>query len=781
MTTAEIVIPKSGTDIKFAYIIPDDFENEAETGRAALVPLKNRTVYGFIYGVKKIDEEEKEFIKPDKPIKLKNVLRISKASFFTESRKDIFNFLAAYYHENISGVFDAVLPSIDVKRFDLLDKYFEEAESFNQTSASGPVSKYISKKSGDFSEENNSDILNERLTNGFLSKAGYELTKDQENAVNFIKESISEGFYKTFLLHGVTASGKTEVYFNLIDYVLSLNKQVIITVPEIFITNQFIYLIKKRFENLIKQNGFAVFHSKISRKEKLINHIRIMNGGVKLILGARSAVFSPLKNPGLIIIDEEHDGSYKQQSGLLYNARDVAVMIAKKTSSVCILGSATPSLESYYNASVLKKYEYIYIKNRVKGKTLPDIQLINLKSEFKTLTKKEFKDKILSEETIKLITENIDAEKQVLLFLNRRGFSTFLICTSCGHQFLCKNCAISLVYHKHKDGKKTEINTDNNISHEILECHYCGYKEKVPKLCPECGMDTIEPYGIGVQKLEEHVKSLFSNYSRSSYEYRDACGDLDMTLNELNGEKNGIIIERIDSDIAKKGKKGAEIFKKMHDKKIDILIGTQIIAKGHDFPNVGLVVVIFADSLLNLPDFRSAEKAFQILTQVAGRAGRGTDKGKIAVQTFIPDNYLLKYTAAHDIKGFYEKELEIRKEYGYPPYSRIIALKLTDKNIEALRETALNLKKSIENIIDIKIKSGDFSGGGDNCNISILGPSPCPIEKIDNEYRYQLILKSTAPAANLHKLVSALKIDANLFKSFSSGKIVVDVDPDVLM
>jgi primosomal protein N' (replication factor Y) len=751
MTTADIVIPKSGTDIKFTYIIPDDFESEAETGRAALVPLKNRTVYGFIYDVKKNDDEEKENLKQNKPIKLKNVLRISRVSFFTESRKDIFNFLAAYYHENISGVFDTVLPSLDAKRFDLLDKYFEEAESFNQSSSG------VYGQAEDFLKKNNSGNLKPQgqYADGFLSKAGYELTKDQENAVNLIKESISEGFYKTFLLHGVTASGKTEVYFNLIDYVLSLNKQVIITVPEIFITNQFIYLIKKRFENLLKQNAFAVFHSKISKKEKLINHIRIMSGGVKLILGARSAVFSPLKNPGLIIIDEEHDGSYKQQSGLLYNARDVAVMIAKKTSSVCILGSATPSLESYYNASVLKKYEYIYIKDRVKGKTLPDIELINLKSEFKTLTKKEFKDKILSEETIKLITENISAEKQVLLFLNRRGFSTFLICTSCGHQFLCKNCAISLVYHKHKNGKKTGINSD--ISHEILECHYCGHKEKVPKLCPECGMDTIEPYGIGVQKLEEYVKSLFSN-----------------------GEKNGIAIERIDSDIAKKGKTGAEIFKKMREKKIDILIGTQIIAKGHDFPDVGLAVVIFADSLLNLPDFRSAEKAFQILTQVAGRAGRGADKGKIAVQTFIPDNYLLRYTAAHDIKGFYEKELEIRKEYGYPPYSRIIALKLTDKNIETLRETALNLKKSIENIIDTKIKSGDFAGG-DNGGISILGPSPCPIEKIDNKFRYQLILKSSPPAANLHKLVSALKIDANLFKSFSSRKIIADVDPDVLM
>ena len=761
MTTADIVIPKSGTDIKFTYLMPEEFEADAEVGKAVLVPFKNRTLYGFIYDIRQDgnDRTEKAYVEPpqskyagkidkieNKKIKLKRILRISRPRFFDESRKDIFNFLSSYYHENISGVFEAVLPSLDVKHFDLLDKYYDEAMFLE---AAGK-------------RESGKDVLEDTPypegRHKFLSDAPYNLTQEQENAVNLIRESMGAGFYKTFLLHGVTASGKTEIYFNLLDFALNLNKQVIITVPEIFITNQFIYLIKKRFKTLVENNCFAVFHSKISRKEKLINHIRIMNGGIKLILGARSAIFSPLKNPGLIIIDEEHDASYKQQSGLLYNARDVAVMMSKKSSSVCVLGSATPSLESYYNATALKKYEYIYIKNRVSGKSLPQVNIIDLKPEFKSSGKREFKNKVLSDETILLIKENIKNKKQILLFLNRRGFSTFLICSSCGHLFLCKNCAISLVHHKNKHKKEENPRYGNyrDINAGSLECHYCGYTEDVPKLCPECGMDAIEPYGVGVQKLEDGVKTLF--------------GGAD---NNANGR---VRIERIDSDIAKSKKAGAEIFKKMHRKEIDILIGTQIITKGHDFPDVGLVVVIFADGLMNIPDFRSAEKAFQILTQVLGRAGRGKDRGEIAIQTFIPDNYLLRYTASHDTKGFYEKELEIRKEYGYPPYTKIIALKLIDKNIETLKETALNLKKIIGRIIEANINSGNFAN-----NISILGPSPCPIEKIKNDFRYQLILKAPPPAVNLHRLINMLRMDERLSKNFSSEKISVDVDPDVLM
>ena len=743
MTTADIVIPKSGTDIKFTYLIPEELEADAEIGNAVLAPFKNRILYGFIYNIRRDDDYPAE----NKKIKLKNIYRVSKPRFFDESRKDIFNFLSSYYHENISGVFETALPSLDVKHFDLLDKYYDEAmliESSGKNGDGGNITETAENPAG---------------RRKFLSDAAYSLTQEQESAVGLIREAISSGSYKTFLLHGVTASGKTEIYFNILDFALSLNKQVIITVPEIFITNQFIYLIKKRFKNLVENNGFAVFHSKISSREKLINHIRIMSGGVKLILGARSAIFSPLKNPGLIIIDEEHDSSYKQQSGLLYNARDVAVMMSKKSSSVCVLGSATPSLESYYNATALKKYEYIYIKDRVKGKLLPQVNIVDLKTEFKSSGKREFKDKVLSDEAIFLIKENLKKKKQILLFLNRRGFSTFLICSSCGHLFLCKNCAISLVHHKNeykKDGRNAPSDIYRDINAGSLKCHYCGYTEDVPKLCPECGMDAIEPYGIGVQKLEDGVKNLFRGAD--------------------NNADGMVRIERIDSDIAKSKKAGSEIFKKMHAKEIDILIGTQIITKGHDFPDVGLVVVIFADGLMNIPDFRSAEKAFQILTQVLGRAGRGEDRGEIAVQTFIPNNYLLQYTASHNTKGFYEKELEIRKEYGYPPYSRIIALKLIDKNIETLKETASNLKKIIAGIVEANINQGNFAN-----NISILGPSPCPLEKIKNDFRYQLILKAPPPAAGLHRLIDMLRADARLSKKFSSGKIAVDVDPDVLM
>ena len=743
MTTADIVIPKSGTDIKFTYLIPEELEADAEIGKAVSVPFKNRILYGFIYDIRRDADGPSE----NKKIKLKNIYRVSKPRFFEESRKDIFNFLSSYYHENISGVFETALPSLDVKHLDLLDKYYDEAMLIESSGKNGD--------GGNITET----AENPASRRKFLSDAAYSLTQEQESAVGLIREAMSAGSYKTFLLHGVTASGKTEIYFNILDFALSLNKQVIITVPEIFITNQFIYLIKKRFKNLVENNGFAVFHSKISSREKLINHIRIMNGSVKLILGARSAIFSPLKNPGLIIIDEEHDSSYKQQSGLLYNARDVAVMMSKKSSSVCVLGSATPSLESYYNATVLKKYEYIYIKNRVKGKLLPQVNIVDLKTEFKSSGKREFKDKVLSDEAIFLIKENLKKKKQILLFLNRRGFSTFLICSSCGHLFLCKNCAISLVHHKNehkKDGRNAPSGIFRDINAGSLKCHYCGYTEDVPKLCPECGMDAIEPYGIGVQKLEDGVKNLFR------------VAD--------NNAAGMVRIERIDSDIAKSKKAGSEIFKKMHAKEIDILIGTQIITKGHDFPDVGLVVVIFADGLMNIPDFRSAEKAFQILTQVLGRAGRGEDRGEIAVQTFIPNNYLLQYTASHNTKGFYEKELEIRKEYGYPPYARIIALKLIDKNIETLKETASNLKKIIAGIVEANINQGNFAN-----NISVLGPSPCPLEKIKNDFRYQLILKAPPPAAGLHRLIDILRADARLFKKFSSGKIAVDVDPDVLM
>lgn len=711
---ADIVIPGSGTNIKFSYLIPEDIAGIIKTGSAVVVPFKNGTAFGYVYGVRASLEENGDIVK--KGLKLKRILDISKGSFFNITHREIFDFLASYYQENISKVFESVLPSINAANFRFLDKYYDEAVSSSTTENNCNFSGYPGNITG--KEGNN--------------PASFTLTHMQSHSIDVIKKAMDGDSYKTFLLHGVTASGKTEIYFNLLEHALSFNKQVIITVPEIFITNQFIHLIKKRFKYLTERNKFAILHSKISKKEKLVNRFRILNGSVNLILGARSAVFAPLVNPGLIIVDEEHDGSYKQQSGFLYNARDAAVAISKKYSSVCVLGSATPSMESYNNAVNKNKYDYIFIENRVAGKLLPEVKLVDLKKEFDRSGKKQFKDKILSDVAVEAIKENLNLKRQVILFLNRRGFSTFVICKSCGHRFLCKNCAISTVYHKGKEEKPG-----------FLKCHYCGYTEEVPKLCPECGGDRLEAFGIGVQKLEDEIRYLF---------------------------KDDFVIERIDSDIAESKKRGQEIFKKMKNKDIDILIGTQIIAKGHDFPNVGLVVVVLADGLLNFPDFRSFEKAFQVLTQVSGRAGRGDYKGKILIQTFTDNNYALNFASSHDIAGFYEKELGIRKEYGYPPFSRIATLRILDKDVDKIREMAYNLSKSLRETISGKNISG----------IQVLGPSPCPIEKLNGKFRYQVILKSSGSISNLHNLLKALKKDHEINKYFSTKSIVIDIDPDVL-
>ncbi len=695
---AGIVIPKSGTGIKFSYLVPEELRKDLKIGKAVIVPFKNRTSCGYVY---EITPEENPVLPK---ITLKNILAVSKGVFFNETHRAVYDFLSFYYHENISRVLETVLPGIDAKGFGLLDKYYEEA------AARGP--------SGERSKS-------------VITGPSHKLTEAQGNSIEKISLAMDEGLYKTFLVHGVTASGKTEIYFNIIEHALKFGRQGIITVPEIFITNQFIHLIKKRFRSLVDNGGFAVFHSKISRKEKLINRFRILNGDVKLILGARSAVFAPLVNPGLLIVDEEHDGSYKQQSGLLYNARDVSVFLANKYPSICVLGSATPSLESYYNAVYKKKYEYIYLEDRVKGKHLPQVQVVDLRNEFKEPGKKLFKDKILSGTAIDAIKDNLSQKRQVILFLNRRGFSTFLICKSCGHRFLCKNCAISLVYHRGENKG-------------FLECHYCGYKEDVPALCPECGSDNIESYGVGVQKLEDEIKYFLSEDKK---------------------------VERIDSDIARGKNKGQEIFRRMKNNEIDILIGTQIITKGLDFPNVGLVVVVLADSLLNFPDFRSFEKAFQVLTQVSGRAGRGDFKGNILVQTFTRDNYVLKFSASHDAPGFYEKELNVRKEYGYPPFSRIAVIRLISRDTDMIIKNAGLLNEIAGEIIKLKNYS----------NIKVLGPSPCPIEKIKNNFRYQVIFKSSGSMSNLHALLEDLKRNEKISKYFSSKKFIIDVDPDILV
>ncbi len=756
-TKAEIIVPKSGLDYALTYLVPEVFLNLLQIGSPVIVPLKSRKTYGFVSSINSAY--------PSKSANLKKIISISKNSFFNQNHLNFYNWLASYYHESIARVLDTALPSIDAKNFHLLDVY---AEYNNQNKNNKNLDKSninINAPRGNSNNKNNSNSTDVPVVSSIISSsisspvpysaisitdtatdtADYlKLTEDQLKAIETIKEPIKENFYKTFLLHGVTASGKTEIYLNLLEYTLSLNKQVIIIVPEIYITNQFIDIMKKRFSKMLNPHEFAIFHSKIAKKEKLINWFKILSGEIKIVLGARSAIFAPLIKPGLIIVDEEHDSSYKQESEFLYNARDIAVMLAKKSNSVAVLGSATPSLESFYNAKTIKKYEYINIKERVSGRYLPEIKIIDLKNEFKSNNLNNnkninFSDEMLSEISRNETIENVNQKRQVLLFLNRRGFSTFIICKSCGHQFICKNCAVSMVYHKGKNYEKS-----------FLKCHYCNYTEEVPKLCPECLSDNIEPYGIGIQKLEDKVNELFGDSAK---------------------------IARIDSDIGRNKKIGSDIFNKMNNGMIDILIGTQIVAKGHDFPNVGLVVVISADSLLNIPDFRSAEKTFQMLMQVSGRAGRGDMPGNVIFQTFNSTNYVIQYASKHDIEGFFEKELSLRKEYSYPPYAKIITLRLTDKDFDKLQERAFFLKKIISESIK---ENTEFK------KISVLGPSPCPISKLNNNFRFQIIIKSPLIPGEknisyMHNFIDIIKSKSELNKFFISRKIVIDVDPDVLM
>jgi len=745
----EIVVPKSGLDYPLTYMLPERFLEFLQIGAPVIVSLKNRKTHGFITSLNSSCSLDVS--------NLKEVLSIAKNSLFNQSHLNFYYWLASYYHESISRVLDAALPSIDVKSFHLLDVY---AEKNNKDKNNKDLKKcekhFFSASPISFLDNSGPNTIckpdpfyiniNSRQRNTAVNNI--KLTEDQLKAIELIKKPIKENFYKTFLLHGVTASGKTEIYLNLLEYALILNKQVIIIVPEIYITNQFIDVMRKRFSKMLNPHEFAIFHSKIAKKEKLINWFKILSGEIKIVLGARSAIFAPLVNYGLIIVDEEHDSSYKQESDFLYNARDVAVMLANKNNAVAVLGSATPSLESYYNAKEAKKYEYINIKERVSGKFLPKIKIVDLKNEFKSNGSQNssgvnsninFSDEMLSDFSKKEILTNIERKRQVLLFLNRRGFSTFIICKTCGHQFICKNCAVSMVYHKGKNNEKS-----------FLKCHYCNYTEEVPKLCPECLSDNIEPYGAGIQKLEDRVNELFGNTAK---------------------------IARIDSDIGRNKKTGADIFNKMNAGEIDILIGTQIVAKGHDFPNVGLVIVISADSLLNIPDFRSAEKTFQMLTQVSGRAGRGDMPGNVIFQTFNSSNYVIQYSSKHDIEGFFEKELSLRREYSYPPYSKIIALRLIDKDFDKLQERAFFLKKIIGKIIAI---NSEFK------KISVLGPSPCPISKLNNYYRFQIIIKSPfipgeKNISYMHSLINIIKNEHGLNKFFAARKIVIDVDPDILI
>ncbi|MCX5850312.1 MAG: primosomal protein N' [Deltaproteobacteria bacterium] len=539
------------------------------------------------------------------------------------------------------------------------------------------------------------------------------LNDRQNQVIEEISCYLENNIFTPILLHGVTGSGKTEIYLKAIENVLKNNGSAIYLVPEIALTPQLISRIAGRFD----KRQIAILHSGIAESVRYDQWRQIKRGLINLVIGTRSALFAPLPNLKLIIVDEEHDASYKQDERLCYNARDLAILKAKMVCAVVVTGSATPSVRTYFNART-KKYRHLELPQRVDDRPMPVVEIIDMKAQ----QEKSGKTPILSDALIAGIKETLAKKEQVLLFLNKRGFDTFLVCADCGYNFRCPNCAVSL---------------KNHIAEGVIKCHYCDYTIKSLPICPSCKNSRILSYGVGTQKLEKEIAKIFPDAR----------------------------IQRMDSDTTSRKGTQEKILQALEQRKIDILIGTQMITKGHDFPFITLVGVISADTSLNMPDFRAAEKTFQLITQVAGRGGRGDAPGKVIIQTFNPDHYALMHAHNHDYKSFYEEEIEFRKALQYPPFGRIINLRLSSINKDVLIEEAHILGKLAKKL---SARHGNTA--------EIIGPAESPLSKIRGRFRWQMLIKGK-DINSLHQIAREI---INKHKN-RQVKITADVDPENFM
>ena len=500
-----------------------------------------------------------------------------------------------------------------------------------------------------------------------------KLTLAQQKATDAVDLAIDQEQSQPFLLEGVTGSGKTEVYLQIIQYALSKGKTALMLVPEISLTPQIVRQFKARFGDKV-----ALLHSALSEGERFDEWRRIENQEAQVVVGARSAIFAPLKNLGVIIIDEEHETSYKQEDMPRYHARDVAIWRGKYHHCPVLLGSATPSLESRARAQK-GVYSWLRLTERINQRPLPEVQLVDMRKAMPDAVRPD-----LSRQLCDVIQQKLDRKEQIVLMLNRRGYASFLMCRECGEVIKCPNCDISLTYHR-----------DTNS----LKCHYCGHEEAVPRVCPHCHSDKIRYYGTGTQKVENELKEIFP-------EARIIRMDVDTTSRKGAHEK---------------------LLKQFDEHQADILLGTQMIAKGLDFPNVTLVGVLNADTSLGLPDFRASERTFQLLTQVSGRAGRAEKEGKVIVQTFNPDHYAIQYAKNQDYEKFFVKEMNVRHQGGYPPYYYTIQITASDRSENRAAKKMYQIQGELLNQI--------------SKNALILGPTPKSIARINNRYYYQLVIK----------------------------------------
>ncbi|MTI69934.1 MAG: primosomal protein N' [Firmicutes bacterium] len=542
----------------------------------------------------------------------------------------------------------------------------------------------------------------------------YKLQYEQQKCFDIINSDIQNKRHNKFLLHGVTGSGKTEIYLQLIEKMLNLKKQSIVLVPEISLTPQTLDRFIGRFGDDV-----AVLHSRLSLGERYDEWRKIKEGEVNIVVGARSAIFAPFKNLGLIVIDEEHESSYKSSMSPKYDTIEVAKKRCELEDASLLLGSATPSINTYYEA-LKNDIKLLELNNRVNDKNMPEVDVIDMKEELKSGNKS-----IFSEKLYEAIKDNLKIGKQTILFLNRRGFSTFISCRECGHVLKCRECDISLTYHRNKNS---------------LICHYCGLAVKPPNVCPECGSKYIKYFGIGTQRVEEMVKEAFDTAK----------------------------VLRMDVDTTSKKGSHERILNKFKEGNADILIGTQMISKGLDFPNVTLVGVIAADISLNLPDYRSSERTFQLITQVAGRAGRGDNEGKVIVQTYEPDHFSIQMAKNHNYKEFYKNEILLREEFEYPPFINLINIVISGiKEHNVIKTSKETYREIINNIDKIKMQFNKDD---------IMGPNPAPIMKIKGKYRWQILIKcDNGNISILKDIIYSICVENNENKK--SIKFNLDINP----
>ena len=534
------------------------------------------------------------------------------------------------------------------------------------------------------------------------------LTSEQQTVLQKIVGALKDHAFKGFLLQGVTGSGKTEVYLRAVQQALALGKSALILVPEISLTPQLLGRFRKRLEV-----DMALLHSGLSAGDRYDQWRRVTRGEVKVVIGARSAIFAPCNDLGLIIVDEEHDSSYKQEDFVRYNARDLALLRARSEGAITVLGSATPSLESLHNCEK-GKLELLHMTSRIHGKSLPQVDVVDLKRERQRLLSFALRDALV---------DNLRRGEQSLLFLNRRGYSNSIICTDCGSPFKCSRCSVTLTFHAQR---------------KALLCHHCGYHLRASQICPHCGGSRLQSLGFGTERVEKEIRTLFPQAT----------------------------VARMDSDVMTKRDAYGRLLQALERREIDILIGTQMIVKGHDFPQITLMGIVAADVTINLPDFRATERGFQLISQAAGRVGRGDRPGPVIIQTFLPDHYVIQTARKHDYMGFYQQEMAYRRALGYPPFTRIINIRVSAKSAREAEETIRRLAKRGE------IISHDYSGA-----VDILGPSPSPITRLHSRYRWQLLVKSDKISL-LQQFVRAL-MDAQ--HTPRRVRVSIDVDPYSLL